>query len=75
MHFFEDFRKRICTFGEILGVYALRRICIFEKSIYTLRLDPPRKARARSPNLQRTGLIGSVTSRDVTKSVNVVLAR
>ena len=38
-------------------------------------LDPPRKARARSPNLQRTGLIGSVTSRDVTKSVNVVLAR
>ena len=41
----------------------------------TLELDPPRKARARSPNLQRTGLIGSVTSRDVTKSVNVVLAR
>ena len=39
------------------------------------KLDPPRKARARSPNLQRTGLIGSVTSRDVTKSVNVVLAR
>ena len=39
------------------------------------KLDPPRKARARSPNLQRTGLIGSVTSRDVTKSVNVFLAR
>ena len=39
------------------------------------KLDPPRKARARSPNLQRTGLIDSVTSRDVTKSVNVVLAR
>ena len=42
---------------------------------WTFKLDPPRKARARSPNLQRTGLIGSVTSRDVTKSVNVVLAR
>ena len=39
------------------------------------KLDPPRKARARSPNLQRTDLIGSVTSRDVTKSVNIVLAR
>ena len=43
--------------------------------VTVLKLDPPRKARARSPNLQRTGLIGSVTSRDVTKSVNVVLAR
>ena len=39
------------------------------------KLDPPRKARARSPNLQRTGLIGSVTSRDVTRSTDVVLAR
>ena len=44
-------------------------------SLEIVILDPPRKARARSPNLQRTGLIGSVTSRDVTKSVNIVLAR
>ena len=39
------------------------------------KLDPPRKARARSPNLQCTGFIGSVTSCDVTRSIDVVLAR
>ena len=38
-------------------------------------LDPPRKARARSPNLQRAGVIASMTSSDVTRSTDVVLAR